>query len=239
MKSLLLFLNFMNIPWYVGPVVNQLRFCQDSTTIRRAQVPVICVPSYSAINRSELALATRKNMDAALFFHGLAEVKPLIVFGSCSHAFPNAHVYEERMKVDICRARQAEYISVGPITNSINEMWAWRDVLRARNRLPDKLLITTCELHSKAEMLLAGMVFRGVTVYMRASDYRYEVEFDHPTDDQASWRKWTSCSLQRYSAFKVASLLPTDRQQWFLRRLAKRQHAQGKIKRSEKSVPVA
>lgn len=217
-------------PWYAKQFVRFLRFQSYPEDIINAQVSVIGVPSYSAKNKRELAEATHMNLSRALWFRTLIFPRPLIVFGSCEHAFPKAHIYEEGMKIAECQAMKANYLSVGPITNSITEMDAWKNGLAREGIFLRSMLIVTCELHSKSEFILSQMIFPGVKTYIWANSHEHEVELDHPTDDQTSWPCWLSCSVQRYLAFKCASKLSPSRQKAFLDFLRKRQHKMGRIK---------
>lgn len=217
-------------PWYAKQCAKFLRFGNHPEDIKNAQVSVICVPSYSAKNTRELAEATYMNLSRALWFRTLIFPKPLIVFGSCSHAFPKAHIYEEGLKIVECQAMRADYLSVGPITNSVTEMDTWKNGLDREGISPRNMLIVTCELHSKSELILSRMIFPGVKTYIWANSHEHEVEPDHPTDDQASWSRWVSCSIQRYFAFKLASKLSPSHQKAFLNFLRTRQHKMGKLK---------
>jgi len=211
-------------PFYVKPFVKLLRSEDSLLDIAAVDVDVILVPSYSAINENRLAKATRANMETAIRFNKSFCSRALIVFSGCSHAFPMAEDYERLMKVRMCNEAKLDYQYAGPITNSVNEMEAFKRVLRSRNIEPARILIVTCELHSGSERILAGMIFPAARIFVRCNSHEYEVEPDHPTADQRSWLKWLKCSILRFMAFQAASAGIIS-----LNRLRKRQHAPGKI----------
>lgn len=230
----------MKIPWYVRYVAKWLSLSHSSEVLSAASISVICVPSYSAKSPTELARATKINLANALWFWKQApeDRKPRIVFGSCGHAFPGAAEHESSLKRAICEKAGVPYIDAGDITNSVNEMDAWKKHLVERGAPIDhKMLICTCDLHSKAEYVLAGIIFPNAQVYVYADDYWYEVESDHPTDDQASWPRWTMCSIKRYLAFRFARMLPRNDQKSFLDMLRKMTHKPGRVK--DLSTPTA
>lgn len=218
-------------PFYARSVARRLRCSSDKETILNVRVPVICVASFSMVSPTRPSFATQNNMESALWFWEHAQTeKPLIVFGSCSHAFGGAHLWEERMKTEMCARYGARCLPCGPILNSVDEMRVWRKKLSEVQGIPSRMLISTCEMHSKSELLLSRMVFPETSTYIWANSHELEVQKDHPTDDQASWPRWTYCSLLRYCVFKSASVMPQKQQQRLLDRLQSIHHKPGKLK---------
>jgi len=172
--------------------------------INAAQPQVVFAASYSA-TKAGLAHATRENMNEAIGIVKKVSPKAIIVFGSCSHPFPGAADLEEGLKIKMCQDAGVPYLSVGPITNSVTEMEAVRDFLKARHVYFETMIIVTCELHSPSEFCLADMIFPGKEVFVRSNSFEWEVQKDHPTKDQQTLWRWLPMSIARFCAFKAAS----------------------------------
>lgn len=192
-------------PFYVKLFIPFLRCSHSLDEIKLANIEVIIVASYCAKSPTELAAATRANLEKAVEFKKTICPNALIVFASCSHAFPSAHLYEQELKARMCNEAKVSFSYVGPIVNSITEMEAVKYKLLQRFLHPDRILVVTCELHSEAEHTLGKMVFPSARIWVYANSHELEVEADHPVKDQASWPRWFKASIMRLIAFKLAS----------------------------------
>ncbi|HEU0080903.1 MAG TPA: hypothetical protein VFQ72_02680 [Candidatus Paceibacterota bacterium] len=209
-------------PFYVRPFVWLLRSQDSLGSIRKAGIEVILAASYSAKSQTELAAATRANLDLAIRLQKTVCPKALICFASCAHPFNDAGYFERRMKEDVCDVASARYAYIGSIVNSITEMEALKGHLLRHSFHPEKMLVVTGELHSESERILARQVFPSAQVYVTCTSHELEVEPDHPTLDQRSWARWLWCSVLRWTAFKAmaAGFVSIDT-------LRTRQHAPG------------
>ena len=198
-----------------------------SSILWAGNIDAICVASYSSVSQYKLAKATEANLREAIRIKNNLPLIAPIVFASCSHPFPGAEKAESEIKTKMLEKFKVNYLDAGSITNSINEMMAWRDVMKTKGILPRAIVIVTCELHSKSERILAGMLFPGTNVYLRCNPHELEVEENHPTKDQRFWHLWLKASLMRFMAFKAVSFLPSVLREKALCRLAKIQHAPG------------
>lgn len=172
--------------------------------ISAAQPLVVFAASYST-TKTGLANATRENLIEAIEIVRNVSPRAVVVFGSCSHPFPGAAELEESIKIKMCQDAGVKYISVGPISNSVTEMEAVRNVLEARHVYFETMVIVTCELHSPSEFCLADMIFSGREVFIRSNSFEMEVQKDHPTHDQQTMWLWLPLSIARFCTFKAAS----------------------------------
>ncbi len=198
-------------------------------------IQVIFVASYGAIKSANgdqrLARATRANMEFGIYIRNTFCPRAIIVFSSCQHSrrkpFPGAAVFEMRAKekmlyaADIPRSR---FLHTGQINNSFTEMERLRDTLACHRVRHDEILIVTCDLHSRAEKVLAKTLFPGSKISVRCNLMELEVEPDHSTADQRTWGRWLWCSWLRYLAFKATSLAPDFLRQRLFVKLRKAQH---------------
>jgi hypothetical protein len=221
-------------PFYVKRLIKALKYEDPDEAILGAGIGSICVATHSMINEVRPADATKANIEHAIDWwyriSAAQKIKPLVIFGSCSHAFPGAAEAEERVKSFLCGVEEIPFVCVGKITNSVNEMEKWRDKAIIADSIPSGVLIVTSEMHSGAEYDLSKVVLPKAKVFVTCTSHEYEVQPDHPTDDQASWPRWLSCSIQRRIAFRTLLLAPRRIQPRMLAFLRKQEHKQGRIK---------
>jgi hypothetical protein len=155
----------------------------------------------------------------------------VLAFSSCQHSatkpFSGASQFERTQKAAILYTEGLEsdqFIDIGPITNSFTEMEALKAHLVNLQVRHDAILIITCELHSRAEYILAKMLFPESEIFIWCNSHEIEVQADHSTTDQRTWGRWLWCSWLRYIAFKVTSLSPRFLQSRLCAKLRKVQH---------------
>lgn len=219
------------IPKIVGLFAWLLRRNTDNYQISIAQ-PYIAFPfSYSALPNGHLANATLVNMNTAIgAIKGHLAHSASILYSGCEHPFNGAAELEIEAKRMLCYERGVRGTSIGPISNTIQEVMAMKAFFDKEGFDPKAVLLITCELHAASVLLLARHYMPEIEFVIISNSYRYEVQDDHPTPDQRSWSRWLWCSVLRYAVIRTVCWIPVRswRDAIFLR-LSKVKHGSGRL----------
>lgn len=175
---------------------------------RYHKVDLIVAVSYTT-TKNRLVEATEMNLDRA---RKLKENFPdaLLLFCSCeSNGYPfyGAGCIENNHKIAYLRKYNIEPLVAPNMANTIDEAQKQKALLDIKNLHPNCMVICTGELHGPSSLLVWKMLSPETEVLVSTIPAEFEIQPDHPVEDQRTMGRWIWSNIKRQAALRVVYLI--------------------------------